>query len=408
MRIAGVLAFASLLGTPALADDRLTVGGDAYLGGTTVTLADPSPRDVFVSGFMLDVDGRVDKDVHAAGCDVDINGPVGGDVYSAGCSIELSEPIAEDLTAAGFSIFVHERATIGGNTRLAAASMTIDAPIAGSLVASAGTLTLNGTVAGDALLTAGTMNFGANAKVGGTLTYYAVAPIAIPASVAPPERVRFAKLEVDSAATSARETAERAVPGAWFTLVGVLSAFALVITFLIAAAAVLFAFAPRMMEGLKDEALNAPVKTMALGILGLSMSVGLVPVSAITLIGIPLIPIAILLAMALWIMGYLTGAYALAARMTTAFRAPPAGLGGKLIIVGLTVIVLAVLNFIPIIGWLINLAIVFLGLGTIMMRAARAITRQDGEEEEALVILPEVPPAAPVPPGTPRARRSRS
>jgi hypothetical protein len=274
-------------------------------------------------------------------------------------------------------------------------------------MASAGDLTLNGTVTGDALLTAGTMNFGPNAKVGGTLTYYAAAPITVPASVAAPERVRFVKLEAGAAATSVGETAKRALPGFWPTLAGALAAFALVIAFLVAVSAVLFAFAPRMMEGLKDEALSAPVKVMALGILGLSMAVGLVPVSAITLIGIPLVPIAILLAIALWIMGYLAGAYALAARMTAGFRAPPTGLGGKLVIVGLTVIVLAVLNFIPIIGWLINLAVVFLGLGAIMMRAARAITK-NGEEEETVVIVPQPPPAAAASPGTPRAKRSRT
>jgi hypothetical protein len=34
------------------------------------------------------------------------------------------------------------------------------------------------------------------------------------------------------------------------------------------------------------------------------------------------------------------------------------------------------LNFIPIIGWLINLALVFLGLGSIVLAGARNVTHQ--------------------------------
>jgi hypothetical protein len=151
----------------------------------------------------------------------------------------------------------------------------------------------------------------------------------------------------------------------------------LIIGFLVAIAAVLFAFAPRKMGVWTSESIASPVKSMTLGVLGLSASIGLIPVSAMTLIGIPLIPIAILVSVAIWIIGYIVGTYALAARITSAFREVPKSTGGRLLLLALAIVVATLLNFIPVIGWLINLALVFLGLGAMVLNSARAITHQD-------------------------------
>jgi hypothetical protein len=125
-----------------------------------------------------------------------------------------------------------------------------------------------------------------------------------------------------------------------------------------------------------SDAIASPVKSISLGILGLSASIGLVPVSAMTLIGIPLVPIAFLLAFVFWIIGYLIGVFAISVRLTGAFRDVPSSAGGKLLLLTLGFIAAITLNFIPIIGWLINLALVFLGLGSIVLAGARNVTHQ--------------------------------
>jgi hypothetical protein len=369
------LAFGVLTSSSAFSDERIVLGGDAYISGSNVILSDPSPRDALLSGFTVDVSGKVEKDVTAAGFNVDIDAPVGGDVYVAGFSLDVTQPVNEDLSAAGFNIHVGNQATIGGNVRLAAGTIVIDAPVSGSLVAAGGSLTVNSIVSGDARLTSNNLSFGKDAKINGVLTYYATAPITIPSSVIAADRVHFEKLEVANAVNAINETMKPDMPKFWPAIVtSILSAFALTIAFLVTFAAILFAFAPNQMEYLKEEALKSPIKTIVLGVLGLSMTVGLVPVGAMTLIGIPFIPIAMLAAFVFWVVGYIIGAYALVWRIVSAFRTPPTNNLGRLFALSLGFIAIAALNFIPVIGWLFNLAIVFLGLGAVMFQAARKFT----------------------------------
>ena len=381
LRFGLVLALLALLLQPALADDRMTIGSDAYVSGGNVSLTGPSPRAAFVSGFIVDVTGSVEQDLGASGFDVNLNAPVGGDVYAAGFSVDVASPVGEDFSAAGFIIHLRDTAAVAGNVRLAAANVTVDGPITGSLVAAGGSIALNGVIGGEAVVTSGKLTFGPTAKIDGTLNYYAASPIDVPASVIPAGRITYHKIEASKALETARDTAERAMPGFWPTLASVIFGFVLVIALIMILGAMLLAFAPRKMDALEDEIATSPVKIMALGLLGLSMAFGLVPVSAMTLIGLPLVPVAIVIAVAVWILGYLVGTYALAMKVFGAFRHRATTMGGRLLVLAAGLIVLALLNFIPIIGWLINLAVILLGVGAITMRAARHLVQEHLPDE---------------------------
>jgi hypothetical protein len=107
-----------------------------------------------------------------------------------------------------------------------------------------------------------------------------------------------------------------------------------------------------------------PGQVFLLGVVGLSMLFGMVPIIALTLFGIPLLPIVLLAIITVWTFGYALGAYAVAQRMMQAF-------GGKeeansLIRLGAfagVLIMVAILNFIPFLGWIINYTLVLLGIG---------------------------------------------
>ena len=390
IRVTSAILIVCLLNSIPVSAEQLNIGNDIYSSGSNVVLSEPSPRDAFISGFNADVNARVEKDVHAAGFDVNLNAPIGGDAYAAGFSVEVTQPIGDDLTVSAFNVSITDKATIGGNARLAGRTIKVDSPIAGSIAAAAADLTLNNAVSGDAVLTVGSLKFGTNAKINGKLTYYAAEPIAIAASVISADRIQFNKLTVSNAAEAVRETSERSLPAFWPSYLGVISGFMLLIGFLIAVGAVMLAFTPERMERLKDEALHSPIKIMALGVLGLSMAIGLVPVSGMTLVGIPLIPVAILITFALWIVGYVIGAYSVGVRVIAGFKVGPTSAANKLLVLAVGVVVLSLLNFIPIIGWLINLAVLFLGLGAIIMRTARHITVEEPHVTETVVINPVI------------------
>ena len=103
---------------------------------------------------------------------------------------------------------------------------------------------------------------------------------------------------------------------------------------------------------------------LPIGIIG-CLLVFLVPVLGMTVIGIALIPIVAVLIPILWLLGYLAGAHAIAWRVASAFRELSQSLATKLVVTVGGVAILALLNFVPVIGWLINFLVVLLGLGAI-------------------------------------------
>ncbi|WP_182585843.1 hypothetical protein [Aminobacter ciceronei] len=379
---------------PALAQDGVVnLGGDTFASGSSLDLSTASPRDLFAAAFSAELGGRVEGDLHATGFDVEIESQIGADLYAAGFSVHVDGPVGSDLNVTAGDFSLKEGASVAGNARIFAGAATLDAPIAGALMAKAGSLKLNGTVAGDAELTAGHITFGPDARIGGTLTYLAREPIDIPSTVAPAERIRFQKVEPGQMFDGIRNHLERPFRSFWPSVFGILSFFVVTIAFLVFVAAVAHAFAPITTQQLRAQAVEHSFRSILLGGLGLSMLVGLVPVSALTLIGIPLIPIVILLIVVVWIAGYLIGVYAVAWRVSTAFSSTPAGLTGQLVVLTVGLILFALLNFIPFLGWLANLVVIFLGLGALLQRGATLVSDRPGTREP----LAEPPSAEPRP-----------
>jgi cytoskeletal protein CcmA (bactofilin family) len=354
-----VLLVCALAGGFAAAQEveRTILGGDTFVAGGDASLNTPADRDAFLSGFSVEADAAIAEDAHLSGFNVEISAPVGGDLYAAGFSIDVEAGVGGDLTAAGFKIKIDDDADIAGNARLAARTITLESTVAGSLIAAAQTFTLNGTVTGDVEFTGAGIEFGDGATIAGSLTYRTPKEIDIPESVIAADRVQYKTLKLPDAA----KAMERRFPSAW----GIFFGFVMVLAFLTIVAALCLAFAPDSVERLRVAAMRRPWTAILFGFLGLAMLIGLVPVSAMTLVGLPLIPIVLLAIVVVWIGGYLLGIYALAFRVITAFREIPDTLAARLVVVVVGLVAVAILNFIPVIGWMLNLVVLFLGLGAL-------------------------------------------
>lgn len=358
-RLSAFLIICALGGGFAVAEEvgRTVLGGDTFVAGGDASLDTPADRDAFLSGFSVEADAVVAEDAHLSGFNVEVSAPVGGDLYAAGFSIDVDANVGGDVTAAGFKIKIDETANIAGNARLAARTITLESTLAGSLIAAAQTLTLNGAVTGDVDFSGAGLEFGDGATIAGTLTYRTPEEIDIPASVIAAERVQYKVLKLPDAGKAMKQR----FPSAWGFFFGSIMALA----FLAIVAALCLAFAPDSVERLRAAAMRRPWIAILCGFLSLAMLIGLVPVSAMTLVGIPLIPIVLLTIVVVWILGYLLGVYALANRVIAAFRDIPDTLVARLVVVVIGLIAVAVINFIPILGWLANLVILFLGLGAL-------------------------------------------
>lgn len=149
----------------------------------------------------------------------------------------------------------------------------------------------------------------------------------------------------------------------WPSSVGAFFASLLGLVFLAAVAAAFLALMPGQVERLRTEAIARPWSGVAFGALGLATLIGLVPVAGMTVIGVPLIPLLLVGLVIVWLLAWMTGAYALGWRIAGAFQALDDALLTRLIVVVGGAVVLALVNFIPVLGWMINLAVTFLGFG---------------------------------------------
>jgi hypothetical protein len=347
------------------AENTQSIGGDMYIGGSSPSVSAGIQRDLFAMGFSVSVDADVGKDAHAVGFNIDVDGAIGGDLYAFGSNISVDSTVGEDFSATGFSVKLKEGASVAGNVRMSGATLTIESPVSGSLIAAGGTITLNAPVSGDVRLAASEIVFGDNAVIAGRLSYSASEEIDIPESVISAVRVSFTPLSGTGLLSEIGKSVDKSARSIWPSFFGTLFAFLITLGFLLLVAAAFLSFLPEKAERIRTLTMERPGTMLLLGFLGVSTLFGLVPVSGMTIVGIPLIPVIILAIIALWMLGYLFGVYAIAWRIGSAFRTLPETLASRLAVIAIGLIVAAILNFIPFLGWLVNLAVMLLGLGAI-------------------------------------------
>ncbi|WP_306120358.1 MULTISPECIES: hypothetical protein [unclassified Roseitalea] len=343
------------------------IGGDVYDGGANATISGSSGRDAFVGGFNVVLDGSVAGDGHAAGFDVDVDGEIGSDLYAAGASVTIDATVGEDVTASGFSVRLRDGAEVAGNARLSGGTVRIEGPIAGSLLASGGSVRLDAPVTGDVRLAGAEITFGGDATIGGALTYAAPSRIDIPEGVIPADRVRFIEIDTMDGFGEWRDMVDEPMAMVWPSMLAVFLGFVLTLAFLLVIAAVFLAFMPAGVQRAREAATERPGLAVLAGFVALATLFGLVPVSAMTLVGLPFIPIVILFIVLAWTVAYLLGAFVLSFRLAAAFGFDPQTNPAKLVMLAVGLVALAIVNFVPVLGWLINLAVVLYGLGAIVL-----------------------------------------
>ena len=363
-----------LAAVPAAADlQRQTIGGDLFISGSG-TIADvASERDVFVAGGTVTARGEVGQDAHFAGFDIEIETDVAGDVYAAGGTVSLRAGVGEDLTAFGMTVRTADTSRVEGNARLAGGSVVVEGPIAGALLASGGEVLVDAEIGGDVRILAGDVTFGPDALIGGRLDYTAPREVAIPASVIDPARVSFTRAEEwENVAAASREWTGReypALPGAS----AVFGFLVVTIGFFVVLAAVALALAPERIEAMRREAILRPGLALLGGVLGLATVLGLVPISVMTILGIPLLPVILLAALLLWIAGYAFGVYAIALRVWTGMGGSEPTMPGRLAVFAAGLLIVALLNAVPFAGWALNFTIVLFGIGAIAVPLYRSL-----------------------------------
>jgi hypothetical protein len=346
-------------------EEIFRIGDDYYYAGRSVAHDVEGASDLFMAGERISVSAPIAGSAHLAGRRIDATGDVGGDVYAAGMDVALRGPISGNATLAGYD--VRSAADIGGNLRAFGATVHVLAPVAGTALLAGQTVEIATTIGGDVVLAGEELQFGPDARIEGSLTVYADAdadaPLDIPDSVIPPERVEFRPVEEWQRAGFEDSAVS------WFAIVG---SFLVGIVILAAIVTVVALLASRSVERLRALTAESPLRTLWMGFLALSTLVGAAIVLAMTLVGVFLSPIAILIAVILGLIGYLLGVYFLGVGLwTTAGQLVPDTFAETALVALIGAAVASLILLVPFLGWIFAVALSLIGLGAMTVATLR-------------------------------------
>jgi len=342
-------------------------GDDTFFAGSQLSQAVDTVGDTFMAARSVNINGATQGDLHVAGFDVSVNTDVVEDLYAAGGTLVIRGAIAKDLTGAAFSLRTERSSLTQGNARLMGNTVTIEGPVQGALSVMGRDVILNAAISGDARILAQTLSFGPDAVVSGTFTYSTEEKMQIPDTVAAAERVVFERISGGRVWEEWQDMGKD-MP-AFPTFMSLLFGFAISLLFFLVLGAFMLGFMPKRLAKMRRSIADAPGQILLLGVIGLSMLFGMVPITAMTIVGIPFVPVVVLAIVVAWTLGYALGAYSVAMRIWAALGGSdaPSNIARLLVLAG-AIIFVALLNFIPFVGWVANFTLVLLGIGA-MTRA---------------------------------------
>lgn len=351
------LAFCALLAAPAAAQEQPppasppspAASDDLFVTDEDVRVAQSGVEDLFAAGQSVTVSGNVGESVHALARRVRLTGSAGRDVYAAARDVELRGPVAGDVTA--FGVRVELSGSSGDDVLLGGREIEVSGPVAGDAMLLGETVEIAAPISGSVRIRASEIRFGPAARIDGTLEYWTAAPVAIPAGVIAPDRVTFQRTDTRGQAEG-RTPLDRGV------------AFGVGVLVMLALAAIFAALVPRRLDEVHDRAAERPWLNLLLGGVLLSGIFGSILVLAASIIGIPLIPVVILLAPVALLAAYLTAAFSLGRLSLGLAKAQRRdGWLGVFTAMAVGVVLLAILRLVPIFGWMVLVLAITAGLG---------------------------------------------
>ena len=399
---------------------------DGRDGDRVVIAADEVVKDdLYVSSREFILDGTVDGDVVAVGQIITINGTVNGDLTGAAQTVVINGTVTDDVRVAGSVLFLGENAAVGGDIIAAGYSLEarpgstvgqdvvfaggqtrLSASITRNLRVATGGLELRGEVGGDVRAEVGEpgrapmgptpgmfmppssvpipvvqpgLTIDPGAKIHGDLEYTSSSALNFPAGVIAGTVTRMEPVVNPDAAPVKPTPAQSSMKWA-------LDLLRRMVTLILLGLFVLWLF-PRFLKAVTDKLGTGPARSLGWGVIAYAgffvalMSIGLVTVVGGVIFGF--LTLRGLSSAIVWVgLLALFGLIVLFALATAFLAKIVVGMyGGKWIIGRLNpalaandiwplvigTAIVALLVALPFVGWLVNLLVVFLGLGALWL-----------------------------------------
>ncbi len=370
-------------------------GWDIRSGGSVV-INEPVADDLLVTGERVVVESEVQGDLIAAGTSVtvgptalirgnamlagetvELGGQVGGSAYAAGQRVNVPGHITRNAGLAGQTVSLSDRGSVGRDLAGAGSVLTLAGAVGRNIWTAGERATIGGQVGGNVRFRGERILLTPTASVTGNVTY------------ATSERPVISS---GARVLGGLHALPRPVGRGWRVPVALAIAWRvataiglLLVTLLVAL------LAPRALARSAQEIRRQPGQSLGWGVLALIGTPIVAIFLLITIVGIP-VSLLLLLVWAIWL--YLAavpvGAF-IGLQIVGADRErSPGSLAGAAV---LGVLILILVDFIPIVGWVVRLLTLLFGMGAIGLTAAWL--------SHGRPVPPAVPPAAgPVPPTT--------
>ena len=342
--------------------------------------------EIDMAGGSISIRADVGQDVNVAAGDVQIRGNIGGELNTAGGSVELDVIVQESAHIGGGYVLISQSSEFYGTVEIVGGEIEFLGTAHEAADLEAETLILAGTFDGDVEVQAERVRILSTAVVRGELR------IRGPEEPVMEEGANISTLDYTYEAYNFGaedwEDLDIHIDGPWelieapFEAVGrMFLGSAFLLGFLITL------LAPRSVSNIASSFRERPVSAGLVGFVTFAMSPIVLAMLAvllgITFIGIPLIPMMILLYPVILFFGFVFGGIAVGDLIFNRNR-PNKGLGLAMRAVSLLVVMvaLAVLGAVPGLGGVAGLFVMFIGLGAWMLSFGKRPKSDPADEED--------------------------
>lgn len=331
------------------------INKEYFAYGNIVEISGTVNGDVYAVGGQVTIDGKINGDLIALGGTVNVSGTISQNVRIAGGNINITGEVGKNVTAAAGHLSIAQQGRIYGGLVAAAGTVNLTGPIGGNADLAAGNVTLSNAIAGEVRAAAGQLRVTSRGAISGNLTYWSNQPPAID------EGAKISGKVISGRPMELGKASGREFRSAMIFLALVAKSISLISTLILGL--ILISLFPGLHEATITTLKQSPWSSLGVGFVFFFM----VPITAVFLfLSIFGIPLAFILGSAYMIFLYvvripliLSGGLFLYERFGKTISNSWAFFIGLLIYF--------FLGFIPLIGNLVTMAILFFGAGAAIL-----------------------------------------
>ena len=328
-----------------------------YTVGNIVSVDSNIQKVLYVAGNVVTVNGAVGEGIYSGAGTFMVNGNVGGSVHAGGSTVIVNGRIADDLFAAGNAVSVSKSAFVGGDLFIGGTTVDVQGPVLGDVHIGAKNVNIDNEIHGNVkIYSSDKITLGANAKIDGNLEYDSKNPMVITAGAT----VIGQTIVNSKKAAEAPKVDKNMLMAIIFAIISV--SILVKVVGLILVGLVLIYMCKNFTEKVAEESLNNFWKNLGTGFIAMIVVPIVMVLLFVSIVGIwlgifvgLLYVLSILFAVAMsgiifgkWLFGVIK-------------KDKNHHIDWKVVVCG--IILLQILKFIPIIGWLLCAIFMLISLG---------------------------------------------